>query len=116
MEIVTLIMTAIKGVSIIANSPVVKSEKYVRLTEVSELLAMLTHLMQAGSEAHAELVVFADSIESIANENRSPTSDEWSNLRKRSDVAHATLQEAKARIIGEEPDPASEVPPGMPID
>lgn len=96
MGILELALVAIKGLSVVLNNPALGGGSSVKMQEASELLALLGELLTRGDAAHDELKAFAKTVEDMAKAGRPPTRVEWDTLRKRSDAAHAIIQEAAA--------------------
>lgn len=102
MNIIQLILVAVRGISVLTNNPALGGGSNVKLQEASELLALLGELLERGDEAHTELKEFAEVVGTMAKENRAPTPTEWQTLRDRSDAAHSTIQDAVADLDAEE--------------
>lgn len=102
MGILELALVAIKGLSVVLNNPALGGGSSVKMQEASELLALLGELLTRGDAAHDELKAFAKTVEDMAKAGRPPTRVEWDTLRKRSDAAHAIIQEAAAAAEEEE--------------
>jgi len=111
MNIIQLILVAVRGISVLTNNPALGGGSNVKLQEASELLALLGELLERGDEAHTELKEFAEVVESMAKENRAPTPTEWQTLRDRSDAAHSIIQKAAAAAAEPEPEPEPEPTP-----
>ena len=106
MDPVAMILLAIRGLSVVANNPLLGGGSSLQTKEISDFLAMLGELIERGDEAHDELKTFAEMVDSMAKEGRSPTRAEWDVLRGRSDAAHAVIQDAAAELEPEfESDP-----------
>lgn len=102
MNIIQLILVAVRGISVLTNNPALGGGSNLRLQQASELLAMLGELLERGDEAHTELKEFTEVIEVMVEENREPTPAEWQALRDRSDAAHSTIQEAASAAEAED--------------
>jgi hypothetical protein len=102
MNIIQLILVAIRGLAVVTNNPAIGGGSSVRLDEASKLLNLLGELLERGDEAHTELKEFAEVIERMAKEGRAPTNAEWDTLKERSDAAHSVLQAALAEAEAEE--------------
>ena len=105
MNIIQLILVAIRGVSVLTNNPALGGGSNLKVQEASELLAMLGELLERGDEAHTELKEFTEVIQKMAEGNRAPTPTEWQTLRDRSDAAHDTIQKAAEAAAKPEPEP-----------
>ena len=109
MEILALITTALRGISILTSNPLLGGGGSIVSRETAELITMLSTLVGKGAEGMTELKQFADEIEAMAKANRAPSPAEWATLRARSDAAHESIQAAAEAI--EEPEPEQPVDP-----
>ena len=80
MNIIQLILVAIRGISVLTNNPALGGGSSVKLQEASELLSLLGQLLERGDEAHTELKEFTEVVERMAKESRAPTPAEWQTL------------------------------------
>lgn len=101
MDFISLILIAIRGLSVVTNNPALGGGSSVRLQEASELLDFLGELIERGDEGHEQLKAFAEMVEGMAKEGRAPSTAEWDALRARSDAAHDVIQEAAAAATSE---------------
>ncbi len=102
MGVVELALVAIRGLSVVLNNPALGGGSSLKLDEASEILEFLGELLSQGDAARDELKAFTKTIEEMAAQGRAPSSVEWATLRKRSDAAHAIIQEAAAAVEEEE--------------
>ena len=102
MDPVTLILTAVNGLRLVLANPALGGGSSVRLDQASELLGILGTLIAEGDDALDDLRAFAETIQSMVDQGRGPTPDEWDVLRARSDDAHARLQAVKEELLGQE--------------
>lgn len=87
MELMTLIATLVGQLALIAKDPALGY----RGEAITNALALLATLVTKGEEARAEIQALADQIQSMVDENREPTKEEWQSLRDRSKAAHDIL-------------------------
>lgn len=113
MNIIQLILMAVRGISVITNNPALGGGSSVRLDEASKLLGLLGELLERGDEAHTELKEFAQVVERMAKEGRAPTNAEWDTLKARSDAAHSVIQTALAEAEAEEEEEDNDPPPAI---
>lgn len=111
MDPISLILLAVNGIRTVIANPALGGGSSVRMDQASELLGILGVLISQGDDAIDDLKAFTKTIESMAEQGRAPTSDEWDIMRRRSDDAHARLQAAKEELLEEEPEPTPEPEP-----
>lgn len=109
MDPISMILLAVRGLSVVVDNPALGGGSSLKFQEVSKFLGVLGELIERGDEAHDELKAFADMVGSMADEGRTPTKAEWAVLQDRSKAAHAVIQEAAAALPDPEPDPEPEV-------
>ncbi|HUW45328.1 MAG TPA: hypothetical protein VMW50_05965 [Dehalococcoidia bacterium] len=96
MNVISLIMAALQGLSSVMLNPNVQGGNGKRMKDAANILGILTELLGRGDEAHEELKAFAEIIQRMADEKRNPTPEEWATLKARSDAAHDVIQDAAA--------------------
>ncbi|WP_455363610.1 hypothetical protein [[Eubacterium] cellulosolvens] len=119
MDPISMILLAVRGLSVVVSNPALGGGSSLKMNEISEFLGMLGELIERGNEGHEELKRFAETIDQMVAENRAPTPKEWDILRGRSDAAHAVIQRAAAEVAEPEPEPEPEPPaidPADPLD
>ena len=113
MDFISLVLIAINGVRTVLSNPALGGGSSVKMGEASELLGLLGMLIEEGDDAYDDLKAFTETIQSMADQGRAPSPDEWAGIRLRSDDAHARLQAVKEELLapaGEETPPAPEQP------
>ena len=111
MDPISLILLAVNGIRTVIANPALGGGSSVRMDQASELLGILGVLISQGDDAIDDLKAFTKTIESMAEQGRAPSEDEWNIMRRRSDDAHARLQAAKEELLEEEPEPTPEPEP-----
>ncbi len=111
MDPISLILLAVNGLRTVLANPALGGGSSVRLDEASKILGILGVLIEQGDDGLEDLKEFTKAIETMAQQGRAPTADEWGILSRRSDDAHARLQAAKEELLEEEPEPAPEPEP-----
>ena len=61
---------------------------------ISEILIIASSLITRGVSAQSELQALTTQVETMVNEDREPTAEEWQALKGRSDAAHDAIQNA----------------------
>ena len=71
-------------------------------------LDMIAAIIERGAESAAELNILKMQIQTMVQEDREPTEDEWASLQERSDAAHDAIQSVDLGEDDNDDDPPAE--------
>lgn len=88
LEIITGLL---RSLSLIASDPALGY----RGSAIKSVLDLTALAVERGAEGRDQLLALQARLQTMVDENREPTKEEWDELKGRSDAAHKAIQEWK---------------------